>query len=42
MNWQRSSATDICLRQSKMLLPFYDFFDEQRYFAPAAKQQSPA
>jgi NAD+ synthase (glutamine-hydrolysing) len=25
--------------QSKMLLPFYDVFDEQRYFAPAAKQR---
>jgi NAD+ synthase/NAD+ synthase (glutamine-hydrolysing) len=24
--------------QSKRLLPFYDVFDEQRYFAPAAKQ----
>ena len=24
--------------QSKMLLPYYDVFDEQRYFAPAAKQ----
>lgn len=24
--------------QSKMLLPFYDVFDEQRYFAPAVKQ----
>jgi NAD+ synthase/NAD+ synthase (glutamine-hydrolysing) len=24
--------------QSKMLLPFYDVFDEQRYFAPAEKQ----
>lgn len=24
--------------QSKMLLPFYDVFDEQRYFAPAASQ----
>jgi NAD+ synthase (glutamine-hydrolysing) len=25
--------------QSKMLLPFYDVFDEQRYFAPATSQQ---
>ena len=25
--------------QSKMLLPFYDVFDEQRYFAPARHQQ---
>lgn len=25
--------------QSKMLLPFYDVFDEQRYFAPAQHQQ---
>ncbi len=25
--------------QSKRLLPFYDVFDEQRYFEPAAKQQ---
>lgn len=24
--------------QSKMLLPYYDVFDEQRYFAPAANQ----
>jgi NAD+ synthase (glutamine-hydrolysing) len=24
--------------QSKMLLPFYDVFDEQRYFAPAERQ----
>ena len=24
--------------QSKMLLPFYDVFDEQRYFAPADRQ----
>ncbi len=40
----RNSAA--CLRggrleftQSKMLLPFYDVFDEQRYFAPAERQQ---
>jgi len=26
--------------QSKMLLPFYDVFDEQRYFAPAARQRT--
>ena len=25
--------------QSKMLLPFYDVFDEQRYFEPAARQE---
>jgi NAD+ synthase (glutamine-hydrolysing) len=25
--------------QSKMLLPFYDVFDEQRYFAPAVRQR---
>jgi NAD+ synthase/NAD+ synthase (glutamine-hydrolysing) len=25
--------------QSKMLLPFYDVFDEQRYFAPALRQR---
>ena len=25
--------------QSKLLLPFYDVFDEQRYFAPAARQR---
>ena len=25
--------------QSKMLLPFYDVFDEQRYFAPATRQR---
>ena len=25
--------------QSKMLLPFYDVFDEQRYFAPAGRQR---
>jgi NAD+ synthetase len=25
--------------QSKMLLPYYDVFDEQRYFAPAARQR---
>jgi NAD+ synthetase len=29
----------ILLEQHKMLLPFYDVFDEQRYFAPAASQQ---
>jgi NAD+ synthase (glutamine-hydrolysing) len=27
------------LVQSKMLLPFYDVFDEQRYFAPAQNQR---
>jgi NAD+ synthase/NAD+ synthase (glutamine-hydrolysing) len=25
--------------QSKMLLPYYDVFDEQRYFAPASRQR---
>jgi len=29
---------EIAFVQSKMLLPFYDVFDEQRYFAPAEKQ----
>jgi NAD+ synthetase len=29
----------ILLEQHKMLLPFYDVFDEQRYFAPATSQQ---
>ena len=28
----------IVFRQEKMLLPFYDVFDEQRYFEPAIKQ----
>ena len=28
----------IVFRQDKMLLPFYDVFDEQRYFEPAHKQ----
>lgn len=28
------------LIQSKMLLPFYDVFDEQRYFAPATAQST--
>jgi NAD+ synthase (glutamine-hydrolysing) len=28
----------IAFVQSKMLLPFYDVFDDQRYFAPAEKQ----
>jgi NAD+ synthetase len=28
----------ILLEQHKMLLPFYDVFDEQRYFAPATTQ----
>ncbi|MEO6983535.1 MAG: NAD+ synthase [Edaphobacter sp.] len=28
----------ISFEQQKMLLPFYDVFDEQRYFEPAAKQ----
>jgi NAD+ synthase (glutamine-hydrolysing) len=29
----------ILLEQHKRLLPFYDVFDEQRYFAPAAEQK---
>jgi len=29
----------ILLEQHKMLLPFYDVFDEQRYFAPATTQK---
>ena len=29
----------ILLEQHKRLLPFYDVFDEQRYFAPAPSQQ---
>lgn len=29
----------ILLEQHKRLLPFYDVFDEQRYFAPAQEQQ---
>ena len=29
----------VLLEQHKMLLPFYDVFDEQRYFAPAASQR---
>jgi NAD+ synthase (glutamine-hydrolysing) len=29
----------ILLEQHKMLLPFYDVFDEQRYFAPATTQR---
>ncbi|WP_263357546.1 NAD+ synthase [Acidicapsa ligni] len=28
----------VLLEQHKMLLPFYDVFDEQRYFAPATSQ----
>jgi NAD+ synthase (glutamine-hydrolysing) len=30
---------EIKLKQGKMLLPFYDVFDEQRYFEPAPRQQ---
>jgi NAD+ synthetase len=30
---------EILLQQNKMLLPFYDVFDEQRYFLPATSQQ---
>ena len=29
----------VCFVQQKMLLPFYDVFDEQRYFEPAAQQE---
>jgi NAD+ synthase/NAD+ synthase (glutamine-hydrolysing) len=29
---------EVAFVQSKMLLPFYDVFDEQRYFAPAERQ----
>ena len=29
----------VLLEQHKMLLPFYDVFDEQRYFAPATSQK---
>ena len=30
---------DVRLLQGKMLLPFYDVFDEQRYFEPASAQE---
>lgn len=30
---------EIKLKQTKMLLPFYDVFDEQRYFEPGSRQQ---
>jgi NAD+ synthase (glutamine-hydrolysing) len=30
---------NVLLEQHKMLLPFYDVFDEQRYFAPATSQR---
>ncbi len=30
---------EILLEQHKMLLPFYDVFDEQRYFCPASSQR---
>ena len=29
----------VLFQQNKMLLPFYDVFDEQRYFAPATEQR---
>jgi NAD+ synthase (glutamine-hydrolysing) len=29
----------LLLEQHKRLLPFYDVFDEQRYFAPSRAQQ---
>lgn len=32
------SEGEVCFVQQKMLLPFYDVFDEQRYFEPAAQQ----
>ena len=32
------SGGRIAFAQQKMLLPFYDIFDEQRYFEPAARQ----
>ena len=33
------AAGKVILVQQKMLLPFYDVFDEQRYFEPAGKQE---
>ncbi len=30
---------DVLLEQHKRLLPFYDVFDEQRYFLPSSRQQ---
>lgn len=35
---QLSQAGRVLLTQTKTLLPFYDVFDEQRYFEPAATQ----
>ena len=32
------SGGKVSFAQQKMLLPFYDVFDEQRYFEPAAEQ----
>ena len=32
------SGGEVAFLQQKMLLPFYDVFDEQRYFEPAASQ----
>ena len=32
------SGGRVAFTQQKMLLPFYDIFDEQRYFEPAARQ----
>jgi NAD+ synthase (glutamine-hydrolysing) len=32
------SGGRVAFAQQKMLLPFYDIFDEQRYFEPAARQ----
>lgn len=31
---------EIVFTQRKMLLPYYDVFDEQRYFAPGARRKS--
>jgi NAD+ synthase (glutamine-hydrolysing) len=33
------SGGEVKFVQQKMLLPYYDVFDEQRYFEPAAKQE---
>ncbi len=42
-SWVMNSAAlvregQVAFVQSKMLLPFYDVFDDQRYFAPSEKQ----
>ena len=37
--WRRCCADgEVSFVQQKMLLPFYDVFDEQRYFEPATEQ----